>query len=103
MIKAGNLNRLVTIMQKTITYDTVNEPMEAWAEAGEVWARKETIGGREFVAAQKRNAETDALFVMRYTTAINHRNRIRDGYIDYEIVEITPVDDALHISAKAVV
>ena len=61
-MRAGELNRRITLQIKTITYDTVNEPIETWTDFATVWAAVITTGGREFYAAQKLNAETSAVF-----------------------------------------
>lgn len=105
-MRAGELNRRITLQIKTITYDTVNEPIETWTDYATVWAAVITTGGREFYAAQKLNAETSTVFKVRYNPVINTYMRIRWGNRKFEIIGVNDVDarhEELQISAKEVV
>jgi len=106
MLKAGELNTRITILRETKTYDEYNAPVPVWVSAETVWAVVITTGGREYYAAQKLNAETSAVFKIRYTSAINVRMRIKLGNSTYAIISINDVDNKhteLQISAKEVV
>jgi SPP1 family predicted phage head-tail adaptor len=105
-MKAGELNRRITIQTKTVTYNTYNEPIEAWADDFNVWASIITTGGGEFYAAQKVIAQTTALFKVRYNTSITPLHRIKYGTKIFEILSINDVDakhEELQISAKEVI
>lgn len=105
-MQAGKLNRLVTLERMTITYDTYNEPTETWASAGTIWAEVITSGGKEFYAAQKLNAETSAVFRVRYTQKIQVVMRIKWGNRIFQILSLNELDGMrkeLLISAKEVV
>jgi SPP1 family predicted phage head-tail adaptor len=105
-MRAGELNRRITLQIETITYDTVNEPIETWTDFATVWASIITTGGREFYAAQKLNAETSAVFKIRYNPMVNPRMRISWGNRIFEIISVNDVDarhEELQISAKEVV
>lgn len=104
---AGDYNRTITFQRKTIAYDTVNKPIETWADAFTVWAGVITSGGKEFYAAQKKNEETTAIFKIRYRSDISTKMRIKYANSIYEI--LPPINDVnarhieLLISAKEVV
>lgn len=103
---AGELNHRITIKQSTPTRDSYGQSVIAWSDVGALWAGVITTGGGEFYAAQKKNAETTALFTVRYTTAIDTKMQIVYGGKTYEILDINDVNGAnveLQISAKAVV
>jgi len=105
-MRAGELNRIITFQRKTTTYDALNQPIETWANAFSAWAAVITTGGREFYAAQKLDAETSAVFRVRYTQAVNNKMRIKHGNRIFEIISLNDVDGAraeLQISAKEVV
>ena len=105
-MKAGELNRLVTFQRATYVYDALNEKKPTWADAFTVWAAIVTTGGREFYAAQKVNAETTALFKVRYNEMINAKMRIKYGNRIFEILAVNDVSARhveLQISAKEVV
>ena len=107
MIKAGELNRQITFRRKTETgKDSYNNPIYDWADAATVWASIITTGGKEFYAAQKLNAETSAVFKVRYTTVVNGLMQIKYGTRTFEIIGINDVNarrEELLISAKEVV
>ena len=107
MIRAGELNRMITFRRKTISYNSLNEQVESWADAATVAAGVMTTGGREFYAAQKVNAETSAVFKIRFNRFVNAMMRVKYENRVYEI--IPPINDVggkhteLLISAKEVV
>lgn len=107
MIRAGELNQRVTFRRKTVAYNGYGEPIESWADAFTVPAGVTTTGGKEFYAAQKKNAETECLFKIRYTEKVNVLMRVKWCGRKFEI--LPPINDvnAKHreilISAKEVV
>jgi SPP1 family predicted phage head-tail adaptor len=107
VLKAGDLNTRITFLHATKTKDTAGQTIETWVDAFTVPGGKTTTGGREFYAAQKKSAETTALFTVRYTQKINVRMRIKHGNSTYEILPpLNDVDNAhvkLLVSAKEVV
>ncbi|MDD5016895.1 MAG: phage head closure protein [Eubacteriales bacterium] len=106
-MRSGDLDQRVTFQRKTIAYDTYNEPIETWADAFTVPAAVTTTGGKEFYAAQKKNAETEMLIEIRYTEKINMRMRMKWCGRTFEI--LPPINDVnakhirLLISVKEVV
>jgi SPP1 family predicted phage head-tail adaptor len=106
MIQPGALNKHITIIKNTgTTSDAYNNPVPVWTDSSTRWAQVITEGGREFYAAQRVQAETKVLFKLRYTNAIDVKDRIRyDGKV-YEILSVTDVNAGrveLNISAKEV-
>lgn len=105
-MRAGELNQLITIQNKTISYNSYNEPIEGWTDGATLWAAVVTTGGGEFYAAQKLNAETSCLFKIRFTSNITSRQRIKYGNRTFAILNINNVDGAnkeLQIAGKEVV
>lgn len=103
---AGKLNRRITVQKKTITYDSYNQPIETWKDTYTIWAEVLTSGGGEFYAAQKVNAETQAVFNVRYTKSIGVLDRINYDNRIFEILSVNDVNAGrteLQISAKEVV
>lgn len=107
MIRAGELDQKVTFRRKTVAYNSYNEPIETWADAFTVSAGVTTTGGKEFYAAQKKNAETECLFKIRYTEKVNVLMRVKWAGREFEI--LPPINDVnakhkeLLISGKEVV
>ena len=105
-MRSLNYNRQINIQERTVTYDSYNEPIETWADGTNYWATVLTTGGGEFYAAQKINATTQMVFKVRYTASISVINRVKyDGRI-FEILSVTDTNGTrteLSISAKEVV
>lgn len=105
-MKAGEMNRRITIQAKTVTYNTYNEPIASWTDIETIWAQVLTSGGGEFYAAQKLHAETSAVFKVRYTSRINVNQRIKFGNRYFDILNIADPDGKridLLIAGKEVV
>jgi SPP1 family predicted phage head-tail adaptor len=90
-IQAGELNTWITFQRCTKVPDSTGQRIETWADAATVPAAKMTTGGKEYIAAQKKNAETTAVFKIRYTQAVNERMRIKQGNHIFEI--LPPLND----------
>lgn len=69
-LKAGALNNRVIFKVKTETQDSFGQPVEVWADDFEAWAAFEPAGTREFPAAHKTHAETQARFRIRFREGI---------------------------------
>ena len=78
MIRAGDLDKRVTIQAKTVTFNAYNEPIETWSELATVWAEAITKDskGREFTAAQKLFAEVSIVFRIRYRADVTPVHRV---------------------------
>ncbi len=105
-MRAGNIDTRVTFRRKTISYpDGNNEAIVTWADAFTTWAGVITEGGKEYYAAQKLNAETSAVFKIRFNGTVNTRMRIKLGTQEYHIIAINNVgmkNKELRISAREV-
>lgn len=102
-MEAGKLNRLITLQKRSITRDSIGNGVETWADHSTRWAEVITTGGSEFYAAQRLNAETTAVFKIRYTAAINTLMRIKFGSDLFDILNIADPDGKrvfLNVSAK---
>ena len=67
-IRAGSLNRRVTIQQRAVTLGTYGEQATTWTDIATVWACMEPLSGRELQAAQQLNAEVTHQVMVRYQT-----------------------------------
>ncbi|WP_374374500.1 phage head closure protein [Dongia sp.] len=104
MIKAGELDRRVTLLRPVIGRDGAGGPVTSWQNAGRVWAKVKDISGREYFAAAQVNAEITTTFLIRYRADITPDMRIRYRDRDYDIVAVPEVgnrNEGLQIMAKA--
>jgi len=91
--------------------DSYGQKVESWADVATVWAAVLTegmgrsTGGREFYAAQKLHAETEAVFQIRFRRRINTAMRIKYGNRYFGIIHIADPKEKheeLLVSAKEV-
>ena len=105
-MSVGERNLRVTFQRPAETRDDDMYNKREWTDVGTTWAKMITTGGGEFFAAQRTNAETNAVFEIRYTEHIDASMRIKVGSRYFSILFINNVDGrfvTLQIAAKEVV
>jgi SPP1 family predicted phage head-tail adaptor len=75
-LKAGDLDRRITIQLAVKTPDASGEPIEVWSDLATVWAEVVPLGGREFFEARQVNAEQTTRFRIRYRADITREMRV---------------------------
>lgn len=94
-IRAGSLNRRVTIEKRSSTRDAGGQLVDVWTEYATVWANVITQAGIGFVSQQfvaggaERNRATMS-FRIRYRTDITADMRIKHQGAYYEIHAVLP-------------
>lgn len=94
-MQAGKLDQRITIQRKTTTFNTYNEPIEAWADLFTTWAEAITGGGGEFNATQKQYSDASSVFKVRYdglSSTITELDRITWGGLTYHVLNVDPVN-----------
>lgn len=71
-LRAGTLNKRITIQRKTSAQDEWGEPQESWQDVASVWANILTMTGRGFVNQEVVAGGTE---IARATTSIRIRKR----------------------------
>jgi SPP1 family predicted phage head-tail adaptor len=105
-MRAGTLRHRITIQQQTVTRDTFGGETITWADLATVWASKAHKSSREFFAAQKINAETQELFVVRYRSGVTAKMRVSYDNRYYDIIGAYDPDGRkreLHLLCKEVI
>jgi len=70
-MRAARLNKRVLIqVQLDTTKNQYGEKIEEWQDLMTVWAGIEPLSGKEFFAAQERNAELTTRIVIRYRSGL---------------------------------
>jgi SPP1 family predicted phage head-tail adaptor len=89
----GELRHRITIEAPTDTQNEYGEPVQGWQPIATVWAAKQDLAGREFVAAQQTQAEVTTRFRLRYRDGITAKMRIRtaDGTL-YNVASVQDPD-----------
>ena len=102
-IKAGSLDRRVTLLRRISDLDASGGPDERWDEWQTVWAGKRDLSGREFIAAQQVNAEITTEFVIRHLAGVTPEMRLQEGDLEYDILSIGEIGlgEGLRLQAAA--
>lgn len=94
MIRAGQLDRRITLQRATVTRDEYNNPVETWEDLRTVWAGFEPIRDGERFRAGERAAEASARFLIRYSSQvadINGKDRLTMRGTVYQITHVKEV------------
>ena len=103
------MNLQIDIQENKPTKDTNGQLKDAWSGVTGLtglWASMITTGGREFYAAQRLNAETTAVFKIRYITGITPLMRVKFGSRCFNIFNVNNVNEKseyILLSCKEVV
>lgn len=87
-MRAGRLNRYVTIQRRVETQNATGEVVWTWVDVCSVWAEIAAVSGREFFAAQQVQAMVTHAITIRYRSGIVAKMRIIedcDQSIQYDI------------------
>jgi SPP1 family predicted phage head-tail adaptor len=102
LIKAGNLNRRITIEQYTSALNAYGESLITWAPVTTVWAQLRQAKGTENVEAAQLTAVSDKIFWIRYRTGLNEKMRVLYDSQYYDIKEINEVGTREGLEIRAV-
>lgn len=83
----GQMDRQITIQQKTTARDAYGEPIETWTTLATVYAEWIPQSGQEFWQNQHTLATLTATYRIHYRADVTPLMRIVDGSRNYEIVE----------------
>ncbi|MFW5438746.1 phage head closure protein [Paenibacillus apiarius] len=95
-LTTSELNRRITIQQKTVLTDQEGILQEKWVPVCTIWAKREPIRGREYFEAAATNAEKTVRYKVRYRLGILPEMRIIDGK---KKVNDEEIDRVYHIVA----
>lgn len=90
-MRAGRLNKLVTIEQVIESRDSKGGVVETWVTFAEVWASIEPLVGREYFDSKQLNAELTAKIRIRYLEGVTSKMRVLYGSRIFEIIS-PPID-----------
>ena len=105
-LRAGDLDRRITIERYTETRDPFNNPVKIWQELAIVWAAKTDVSDSERLAAQEVGAEISTRFRIRWSLQvrdIDPKDRVRFEGRLYDIVGVKEIGrrEGLEITAVA--
>jgi SPP1 family predicted phage head-tail adaptor len=82
-VKAGTLDRRVTLQRQFSTRDAYGGETISWIDVATVWASVSAISGREFLQSQQIEGETTYKVVIRWLAGIT-TSKLRVVYHDVD-------------------
>lgn len=76
-MRAGLLDKLITIQQNTVGKSAMGSPVDNWSDfAIGVWANINDASGREFLTLHQLNAQLFTTVLIRYLPGLNDKMRV---------------------------
>ena len=91
MMRAGDLDRVVTIQQSTTTVDENGTPTQAWTDFATCRAQLVTATTTDFLKAYGETETAVAVFRVRWFEGVTANMRVSYGGQNYLIMEITEI------------
>lgn len=88
MMRAGKLDRVITIERVASTVDDYGTPVEGWSTVATVRAQLVQSTLSEFMAAGGASSETSTVFRVRYLDGLTLADRVKDGPAVFDVKEI---------------
>lgn len=102
-MRAGELDRRITIASFTESQNAYGEPVKTWNTLATVWANVKPASGREFFNSNQRVAEVDTIFKIRYRDDVTPQMRVLYNGSIYDIKSILEIggrEEGLQILAQ---
>lgn len=90
-MRAGKLNRTITIQRFTSTVDDYGTPVEAWTDVATVRAQIVQQSTEEFIRGFGASDETVIIFRIRWLDTITNADRIAYGGINHNLKEVKEI------------
>lgn len=90
-MRAGKLDKSLTIERVTTTVDEFGTPTEGWATVAAVRAQRVKLSTEEFLRAFGSNAEAVAVFRIRHLDGLTLADRITCDGQSYDLKGIEPL------------
>jgi SPP1 family predicted phage head-tail adaptor len=105
-MKPERFDRRITLRRFSVTYDSHNQPTEAWTDVDTVWASWRRASANEQLASMQVGAMVTDIFEIRWSSTvedINPKDRLTYAGREYDISEVTEIGrrDGLLIRATA--
>ena len=89
-MQAGNLNRRITLQQRSAGQDALGQPVGTWADVATLWASVRHLSGLQALKASADVSEVQASIRLRYRTDITAGMRAVLGTTVYDIKAVLP-------------
>lgn len=83
----ADMRNKITILQKSISYDSFGTPVESWSNAfSDIWASKESLLGNEFYNASATQSKVEVKFRTYHFNGVTNQMRILCDGETFEIL-----------------
>lgn len=90
-MRAGQLNRRVTIQKMGPSRDEIGQPIPAdWQDVASVWAHIKHLSGSETIKASAEVSAVRASIRIRYRTGLDAGMRVLHGETVYQVKAVLP-------------
>jgi len=105
-MRAGELDRRITLERVTTTWDEFNAPVEKWSTIATVWASKKDVRDGERMRADAVSSEISTRFRIRYSAAVEDltpKDRVTYSGRVYDIFSVKEIGsrEGIEITASA--
>jgi SPP1 family predicted phage head-tail adaptor len=90
-MRAGGLDRRVTLQRFTVTTDDYGEEIQTWSDLATVFAEVRQQSGREFFAAAQEQAARLVVFFIRWFPGLTVLDRVSYADTLHDIVEVREI------------
>jgi len=88
----GQMNKRVTIRQRSASFDAIGQPVDSWTDLVTLWADVRFLNGTESIKADKEVNAVKASCRIRRRTDITESMRVVYAGDTYNITAILPQD-----------
>lgn len=78
-VRAGELNRPLTIQARTTVVDGEGNPIDTWVSTGTTWGRLEQQGAAEVILSGQLEQDIHWVVTLRFPTTVTHESRLLYG------------------------
>lgn len=90
-MRAGNLDRIITIDRVTTVVDDYGTPVEGWATVATLRAELIQSSAQEFIRAYGATTDTIAIFRTRFLDGVTTADRVTYASRAYDVKEIKEI------------
>lgn len=91
-MRAGRLDRRITIQARATGQDEYGEPLTGWADVATVWARIDDLTGKQYLAAQAAQNAVQTRITIRYRPGMLPTMRVLHGADVFDIEAVLGQD-----------
>ncbi len=93
-INAGDFNKRITLQIKTVTRGNYGVETIVWSDVATIWAKVESLRGREYFEAQQIQNENYVRITIRFRKNITPELRVKYGSKYLDIQSVINIDEA---------